>query len=544
MRFGPVPPRDAVGAILAHSISVDGKRLKKGRLLGEDDRDALLAGDIPLVTVGRLDPDDVHEDAAADRLATAVTGTGLRRSAAFTGRVNMIAETDGILIYDPEHLDAVNRVDEGITLAAMTPFSRVAARQMAATAKIIPFAVPEAALRQACPAAPIVSIAPFREVSVATIQTVLDSVKPSVLDKTDAVMAERIAGLGGAALTPGRCAHDEEALAREMTQAMADGAEIVVVIGASAIVDRRDVIPAAIDRAGGRVEHFGMPVDPGNLLLLGRIGETPVIGAPGCVRSPKPNGFDWVLERLAAGVPVTREAVMAMGAGGFLKEIASRPLPRAQAEATPTVATAPRVHGVLLAAGQSRRMGHANKLLEDLDGKPLARHAAETLLAAGIEGLTVVTGHEEERVRAALAGPPMAFTHNPAYASGLAESLKRGISVIPEVADAALIALADMPRLKSGTIGKLIAAFDPIEGRAICVPVHGGKRGNPVLFARRFFPEMLELSGDSGAKSLIGAYEEQVVEVVVDDPGVLLDLDTPTALAEERSRTASRSDSA
>jgi molybdenum cofactor cytidylyltransferase len=544
MKFGPVPPRDAVGAILAHSVTAGGKRLKKGRFLSEADRDALIDAGVETVTVGRLDADDIHEDPAADRLAEAATGAGLKRSAAFTGRVNMIAETDGILLYDRAALDAVNAVDEGITLAALPPFSRVAARQMAATAKIIPFAVSDHALRAASPKAPILRIAPFRKVSVATIQTVLDSVKPAVLDKTDGVMAERIGSLGGMALPPRRCPHEEAALTEAMEAARADGADIVVVIGASAIVDRRDVIPAAIDRAGGMVDHFGMPVDPGNLLLIGRIGETPVVGAPGCVRSPKPNGFDWVLERLAAGVPVTRDAVMAMGAGGFLKEIASRPLPRAQAETDPTPApAAPRVAGLLLAAGQSRRMGPANKLLERLDGKSLVRRAAETLAAAGLDGITVVTGHQADAVRAELEGLEAAYAHNPSYAGGLAESLKRGVSALPETSEAVLIALGDMPRLRPGTVEKLIAAFDPIEGRAICVPVHGGKRGNPVLFSRRFFAEILELSGDSGAKSLIGAYEDQVVEVAVDDPGVLLDLDTPDALAAERARSSKGSDS-
>lgn len=533
MEFGPVPAADSAGAILAHSLALPGRKLKKGRLLTDEDAAAIAEAGIAQVTVCRLGPDDVHEDEAAARLAAATAGSGLKASAPFTGRVNLIAGTEGLLIYDPAALDALNRVDEGITLAALPPYSRVSARQMAATAKIIPFGVPGSSLEAALPPAALMRVAPFRDVPLALIQTVLDDTKASVLDKTEAVMAARAGGVGATALPPARCRHDEADLTMALKAALAQVPAAVTIVGASAIVDRRDVIPAAIEACGGTVEHFGMPVDPGNLLLLGRVGGVPVIGAPGCVRSPKPNGYDWVLERLVAGVAVDGAGIMGMGAGGFLKEIPSRPLPRAEAEEAKASAT-PRIAGILLAAGQSRRMGPENKLLADLDGRPMVRHAAETLLAADLDGITVVTGHEAARVRDALDGLPLAFTDSPAYAQGLAETVKRGIAALPEDTDGALIALGDMPRLKAETVAKLIAAFDPVEGRSICVPAHRGKRGNPVLFARRFFPEILELSGDSGAKSLLGAYEDQVAEVAVDDPGILLDLDTPEALAAAR----------
>lgn len=533
MQFGPVPPTECAGAILAHSLDAGGKRFKKGRLLSEADAQALTEAEVAEVIVCRLGPDDVHEDAAANQLAARVIGTGLHPSEAFTGRVNLIADREGLLIYDPEALDRVNAEDEGITLAALPPYSRVVPRQMAATAKIIPFGVPRSALDVACPEASLFRIAGFQPKKLGLIQTELPTVKPSVLDKTDTVMANRAASVGSTLLPPLRAAHREAPLAARLQDSLDQGAEIIVVIGASAIVDRRDVIPAAIEACGGTITHFGMPVDPGNLLLLGEVSSIPVIGAPGCVRSPKPNGFDWVLERLAAEVPVDRQSIMRMGAGGFLKEIPSRPLPRAETEPVP-VATVPHVAGLLLAAGQSRRMGPENKLLADLDGKPMVRHAAETLQASKAEGLTVVTGHETEAVRACLSDFPARFAFNADYALGLAETVKRGIAALPDSAEGVLICLGDMPRLRVETLNKLIAAFDPQEGRAICVPVYQGKRGNPVLFARRFFPEILELSGDTGAKALIGAYEDHVVEITVEDPGVLLDLDTPQALAQAR----------
>src|SRR5207247_3550875 len=166
--------------------------------------------------------------------------------------------------------------------------------------------------------------------------------------------------------------------------AVAQGADIVFVHGASAIVDRRDVIPEAVVAAGGRVDHFGMPVDPGNLLLLGHVGDTPVLGLPGCARSPQVNGFDWVLERLVSGLPVGPREIMRMGSGGLLAEIPSRPLPRAAASPAPNAKPperapppGPRIAALLLAAGQSRRMGGPNKLLADIDGRPMVARVAE-----------------------------------------------------------------------------------------------------------------------------------------------------------------------
>ncbi|NMM44056.1 NTP transferase domain-containing protein [Rhodospirillaceae bacterium KN72] len=538
MRFGEIPSRDAEGSILAHSVTLPGKTLKKGRVLAAADIAALTDAGVDTVIACTLGSDDVHEDKAATDLAAAATGTGLSRSAAFTGRVNLIADTDGILVYDPTQLNALNSVNEGITLAALPPYSRVAPRQMAATAKIIPFGVPAEALASALPTEPLFTVHPFRPVTLVLIQTVLDGTKSSVLDKTDRVMEQRAAALGATLAPPDRCAHSEAALADALSRAAETAPAAITVVGASAIVDRRDVIPAAIERCGGTIDHFGMPVDPGNLLLLGRIGSIPVIGAPGCVRSPKPNGYDWVMERLVAGLPVTPQSIMAMGVGGFLKEIPSRPRPRAQ-EDDDGQPERPRIAGLLLAAGLSRRMAPRNKLLEDLGGIPVVRRSAEILLASDLEGVVAVTGNAADRVKAALDGLDIDCIDNPLFDQGMAESVKRGLTRLPGWATGALFALGDMPTLKVDTVNRLIAGFDPTEGRSICVPVYNGQRGNPVLFARRYFAEIMDLSGDRGAKSLIAAYPDEVAEIQVDDPGVLVDLDTPEALAAIRDKFGS-----
>jgi molybdenum cofactor cytidylyltransferase len=303
------------------------------------------------------------------------------------------------------------------------------------------------------------------------------------------------------------------------------GAELVIVFGASAIADRRDVIPAAVEAVGGAIEHFGMPVDPGNLLLVASARGRPVIGAPGCARSPKENGFDWVLVRLLCGLPVRRGDLTAMGVGGLLMEIVTRPQPRAVVEKPGRSLAA-----LVLAAGRSTRMGGSNKLLAEIAGLPLVRIAAEQALASRARPVIVVTGHQRERVEAALAGLDVTFVHNPDYAEGMSTSVKAGIAAVPADADGAIVCLGDMPQVDATLIDRLLAAFDPEKGALAVVPTMDGKRGNPVVWSRRFFPELAELGGDVGARHLIASYPEAVAEVAVAGRGALVDVDTPDAL--------------
>src|SRR6185312_1615002 len=274
------------------------------------------------------------------------------------------------------------------------------------------------------------------------------------------------------------------------------------------------------------ISHFGMPVDPGNLLLLGGLDGKPVVGLPSCARSPKVNGFDFVLQRLFARLPVMGSDIMGMGVGGLLQEIPSRPQPR---DAERSVPRAPRIAAIVLAAGLSSRMG-VNKLLQDWRGKPLLRWTVEAALHSDARPVIVVTGHEAAKVETALKGLDVQFVHNPDYQAGLSASLKTGLSAAPASSDGALVLLGDMPQVSSALIDRMIAAFSPADGRSICIAVHQHRRGNPVLWGKAFFPEIESLAGDSGAKSLLGRHEELVCEIEA-DVAVLRDIDTPEALA-------------
>lgn len=538
MKFGDTPLDQAVGAILAHTLKLGGRVFRKGRVLTADDVAALRAAGLASVVAARLEPGDVGEDMAANRIARRLTGTGITAAPAFTGRANLFAATAGLCRIDRAVVDRLNAIDEAITLATLEPDTVVAPKQMVATVKIIPFAVSGERLaaceKAVAGAARPIAVAPFSAKRAVLIQTELPGVKPSILDKTVEITRTRLAALGGTLIGERRVAHDAAALTPAIKAARADSADLVLVAGASAILDRRDVIPAAIEAAGGAILQFGMPVDPGNLLLVGRIGATDVLGLPGCARSPQVNGFDWVLRRLMAGLPIDAAAVRGMGVGGLLGEIPSRPLPRADvAHVTAQVGTPTprRIAAIVLAAGCSRRMGTVNKLLIGVDGKPMVQHAVDAALAAGLAPVVVVTGHERDKVATALAGLPVTLVHNPDYAEGLSTSLRSGLGTLPSEAEGVLICLADMPGVSAAELKRLVGAFDPREGRAIIVPTRRGKRGNPVLWGRQFFAEMRAVAGDVGARHLIGTYPELVAEIEMEGDGVLTDIDTPQALA-------------
>ncbi len=528
MKFGPVSPQDAQGATAVHTIRKDSLVLKKGTLIGPDESAALKAAGIEQIVVARLEPGDVPEDEAAAAIATEVAGEGVRVDHAFTGRANLFAEWAGVLVVDKDGIDKLNRVDEAITLATLSAYKPVVPGEMIATVKIIPFAVSAPSRNAALQVAnrSFVRVAPYRITRVGVISTMLPGLSSKVIDKTLKITGERLAPAGAHIVSERRVPHEQTALSAALDEVLNDGAELVVVFGASAIADRRDVIPAALEGAGGRIEHFGMPVDPGNLMLVGRARGQPIIGAPGCARSPKENGFDWILMRLLAALPVSRSDITGMGVGGLLMEIVTRPQPRDES----VKVDGRRVAAVILAAGRSTRMGGPNKLLAEIGGRPLVRIAAEEALRSKARPVIVVTGHQREQVEAALAGLDLKVVHNPQFADGLSTSLRAGLSQVPADVDGAVICLGDMPQVGGSLIDRLIGAFDPERGVLVVVPNSDGKRGNPVLWSRRFFQELEALEGDVGARHLIGRYPEAVAEVSIPGEAALTDIDTPEAL--------------
>ena len=328
MRFGPVAVDQAAGAVLAHSVEIAGKKLRKGRVLDPDDLALMQGAGVAEIIVARLDPGDLDENAAAALIALAMVpdaaAAHLRLTKASTGRVNIYADMPGVLQLDVEKIEAANRVDPMVTIATLPPFARTRARGMVATVKIIAYGVADQAAAKAAELArDAMRVRPVQIKDAVLIQTDIGA-GPG---KGEEAMRGRLDALGITLRPVQTVPHKAEPLAKAVATAEAG---LVLILTASATSDAHDVAPEAVRAAGGQVTRFGMPVDPGNLLFLGTQGGRPVIGLPGCARSPALNGADWVLERVVCGLDVSDSDIAAMGVGGLLKESPARPFPREQ----------------------------------------------------------------------------------------------------------------------------------------------------------------------------------------------------------------------
>ncbi len=527
MKFGPVPVFEAAGCILAHSLIVDGRKFQKGLKLSKEEIDALASAGVGTITVAEVEEHDLPEDDAAEALAKRLLAPGMTLSAPFTGRANIFADGPGLLQVDPARILSANGVDEAITIATLPEYARVRDRQMLATVKIIPYGASRSSVQEVANLlgqAKTMTLHRRVVTSASVFLTETPGMKQKLLAKGGAAIEARLNALGVEMQTPVTVLHETSALAEALTGFSGD---IALILGGSATSDRRDVAPAAVEVAGGRIDRFGMPVDPGNLLFIGDLNGKPVIGLPGCARSPKLNGADWVLERVVSGLSVSSSDIAAMGVGGLLKEIPSRPQPREAA-----IPARPRISAILLAAGSSSRMRGADKLMEKVGDAPLLRRSAETLLASQADEVIIVLRPEDDARRAALEGLDVKMIENPQAAEGMGASIRAGVAAASPEAGGALVALADMPDIVVKDIDALIAAYDAEEGREIIRAADpDGVPGNPVLFGRRFFEPLRGLEGDEGARSILAANADLVRLVRFASDAARVDLDTPEAWA-------------
>ncbi len=527
MIFGQLSTHEAAGAMLAHRVRAGGTVLQKGNILGQREIELLKAEGVASVWAARLEPGDLEENRAAERVARAVEGDCVVRAQAATGRVNFYAAADGVFVVDADQVNAVNLIDPAITLSTLRPHERVYRNQLVATVKIIPYGVPGAVVAAAVEAAlqaEVFSVKPFLGLSVGLIQCTNAALKGSVLEKTHMAIDARVAAGHGVLTGETRVPYTVPALAAALRE-MAEANDLTVIFGASAIADRADIVPSAIVAAGGRLTHVGMPVDPGNLLVLGELAGKPVIGAPGCARSIKDNGLDLVLTRLMAGIDVGARDIALMGVGGLRADV-PRPHPR---RSGPSPENAPSVAIAVLAAGRSSRMGDCNKMLARLGDVPLVRLAAEKALEAGQGHALLVTGHMAEAVAAAVGDLPVQKVFNPAFATGLSSSLKCAVGALPPSCDGILIHLADMPEITAQHLRALCDVFEAAGGNCIVRATANGRRGNPIILPRALFDEVFSLTGDIGARAIIETSGLAVHDVEI-GASAAIDVDTIEAL--------------
>ena len=338
-RFGPVPLEEAVGRLLGHNVAgADGRpALRKGRPLSPEDVALLRGLGRQVVYVAEPGTNDLDENAAARRVAQAALGLGLRLVGPGAGRANLLATGRGVLRVDAARLLRLNEL-EGITVATLLGHTPVREGQVVATVKVIPFALPEtvvlAAEAAAAEGGPLLRVDPMLPRAASLLLCGSTSARARIVREFEPPLRSRLEALGATIRTAGYVPLEDEAgeraLAAALRREVDQGAGLIVLAGETAIVDRHDIAPRAIERAGGEVAAFGAPVDPGNLLLLAYLGPVPVLGAPGCARSPKDNVIDAVLPRLLAGDRLGRADLAALGHGGLLEDVPERPMPRNQ----------------------------------------------------------------------------------------------------------------------------------------------------------------------------------------------------------------------
>lgn len=332
MKFGAVPIAESVGKILAHNIVNNGghKILSKGHVVKPDDLTTLAELNLTSVVVADLEPTDLSENEAARRVGMAIAGSGVKVVTPGAGRANLIADETGPLKINVATLDRLNLIDEGMTIATLREHTLVQPGELVALVKIIPFGVQAIRVADiesaAQSASPVLSVRPLRPCSVALIISGPASAKDRLIDSFQDVVRQRVEKLSSTLDALIYVEHEAEAIAGAI-QAQA-GRDLILIASISAIIDREDVVPTAVRSAGGTVAHFGVPVDPGSLLMLGYLNDVPIIGAPGCIKSPKTNVIDWIMPRLIAGERLTRADLVAMGHGGLLDDISERPMPR------------------------------------------------------------------------------------------------------------------------------------------------------------------------------------------------------------------------
>jgi molybdenum cofactor cytidylyltransferase len=529
MKFETRKTESCVGWRLAHSVVLKHEKVKKTRLITDEYIQFFQDQGIGKLQVFKLDNDDIEENIAASAIANHIAGQNVITDKSARGRCNILAATDGMISFPPD-LNQYNFIDESITLATLHNMQSVKKGQLLATVKIIPYAIPQKFIDQLLTLTAKIDVSPFKE-----YRSTIISSSNNLNEKAFSAIENRIKSSSGTIVSVIRCEHSLQELSKEIRTASSEtNVDLILISGLSAISDHRDVAPAALIKAGGQIQHLGMPVDPGNLLMLGYINDKTVIGLPSCAKSPALNGFDWILQRFAARLHISSDDIKHMGIGGLLKEDKNRPSPRYQVDNDLNKSKLLSIKVALLAAGKSSR-AKTNKLLVQANGEPVISKTVTAIIKSKFideKDVFVITGHDSEKIETVMAQHAVQIHFNPSFETGMSASLKVANELVHEKTDYILIALADMPFVNSQTIDRLIETAVTHPEYDVIIPTFQRKRGNPVLWQRSYFHNVKNLSGDQGGRSIIKENEENVIEVEINDPGILIDLDTPEMIAQ------------
>ena len=322
MKFRKVKTLQAKNTLLGHNLNLKTMKLNKGQALSKENIKNIIKNNIHEITVAVLEKGDTHENKAAKLISEIISGENVHVENTNTGRSNLYSKCDGMLVSEDKILQKLNLLSNDVVISTLKPYSFVKRGQLIANVKIIPFAINHKVLAKFnSQTKSSIFVSPTQIKSASLIITKDDSTKSKIIEKTKNEIFKRLEKLNVKVLIEEITTHDHKIISEKILSHHDLGAEIILIHGYSSIIDLRDTIPTAIKSIGGKIIFFGMPVDPGNLLLYGKLNNIDIIGVPGCAKSPKLNGFDWVLDYLCCKINLDKKVIASMGSGGLLKEL-------------------------------------------------------------------------------------------------------------------------------------------------------------------------------------------------------------------------------
>ncbi len=324
MKFKKVLTTKAINKILAHNVLLDKAILKKGEVLSNANIISLINNNINKVTTISIDENDVMENDAALKIAKLLSGSNIIITNVSNGRANLYSQKDGLLVAEKKIVTKLNLLSSEIVISTLSPNHIVKKGQLIGNVKIIPYAVNKKILKKFSElddqCLGFLSINPIAIKKISLIITKENNTNVKIIKKIEREIKNRLDNFGIKITRKDIISHDADILVTILKKHMSSQSELILIYGATSIVDIKDIVPASIKSLKGDILSFGIPVDPGNLLLLGSIANKKIIGVPGCAKSPKINGFDWILEYAICKKEITKRTIAAMGSGGLLRE--------------------------------------------------------------------------------------------------------------------------------------------------------------------------------------------------------------------------------
>ena len=517
------------GYLLMHSVFLKDGRIRKGKIIDQDDIRMMEKSNISKVYVGEFEEGDISENSASSLIAKAIAKSQFSISPTLSGKTNITSTADGLIEIDEEKVTKLNSLSPNIAVSTLNNHDVVYRGDHIISIKIISYVISSSDLKKIInflKKNKIIKLKNFTSMRFGVIYTTAKNEKRSLVEKTKKSIKSRISDYNSTIMHESVIPHDYGSLKAKIEQLIESDINCILLFLSTSITDVNDIVPSVINNLGGAVKSFGMPVDPGNLTLSGKINEVDIIAAAGSARSDTLNGLDWHLNCIHANIAVTQAMVNSLGVGGLLKDIDFAVKRKRVSKTIDTKKS--NIAAVVLCAGESKRMGSKNKLLLKVEGKTLIKNYIDNISKSNVSEIVIVTGHQSSEIEKELDGYDLKFIYNEKYREGMSTSLNTGINSLSKNINAAIICLPDMPMIGIYEINKLIEYYNPKIGHEICVATYNDQRGNPVLWDKKYFKKLMQITGDKGGRYLLPKFLDKSVEVKLGE-AVAFDVDNESS---------------